>query len=79
MKTVFLLWHTNYDEDLQGGEDSKLIGVYSSYEKANATKMRSEILPGFRDQKAGFEIVEYELDKDERNEGFATLTMGDYE
>jgi hypothetical protein len=49
MKEVFLLWHTHVDEDLPGGEDSKLLGVFSSVENATAAQNESMKLPGFKD------------------------------
>lgn len=73
MNKVYLLWHTNIDEDLPGGEDVKLIGVYSSEELAISAQERMVIQFGFRDQPEGFEISTYILDKDNWAEGFITV------
>lgn len=67
---VFLLWHTHLDDDLDNGEDIKLIGVYSSESKAKEALSRSIKLEGFRDYKEGFEISAHKLDKDEWASGF---------
>jgi hypothetical protein len=76
MKEVFLLWHTHVDEDLPGGEDSKLLGVFSSFENALTAQNESMKLPGFKDFLEGFEIVSYSIDKREWTEGFATIELG---
>jgi hypothetical protein len=70
---LFLLWHTHTDEDLAGGEDFMLIGIYSSYELALSAQRRTEVLPGFCDQKDGFEISQKSLDEDSWTTGFITV------
>jgi hypothetical protein len=77
MTEVYLLWHIHTDEDLPGGEDVKLIGVYSSEELAVSAKDRMAIQPGFKDQAEGFEISAYTLDKDNWVEGFITVSSDD--
>ncbi len=74
MAQVFLLWHTHHDPDLDGSEDVKLVGVYSTIQLAEQAQLRAEKLPGFKDQISGFEIAEYELDKDQWTTGYSTLT-----
>ncbi|NQX52061.1 hypothetical protein HQN86_00390 [Pedobacter panaciterrae] len=69
---VYLLWHTHVDHMLDGGEDVKLIGVYSSIAEANSAIERKGSCEGFRDHKVGFEISTYTLDKDTWSEGFVT-------
>lgn len=69
MSSVFLLWHTN---PLPERDDEKLIGVYSSKNLAEKAQEKSEKLDGFKDVLEGFEIVEYDLDKDHWTEGFYT-------
>ncbi len=64
MKHVYLLWHIYVDETLAGGEDVKLIGVYSSKELAEAALVRTSKFRGFSDQIEGFEISPYEVDTD---------------
>ena len=68
---VYLLQHVHLLED--GAEDVKVIGVYSSREKANATITRLSQAPGFREATDGFHIDEYQLDKDQWVEGYSTL------
>ncbi|SDK12678.1 hypothetical protein SAMN04487898_106113 [Pedobacter sp. ok626] len=69
---VYLLWHTHIDERLDGGEDVKLIGVYSSIDEANSAMERKRIFEGFKDHKDGFEVSTYTLDSDSWTEGFVT-------
>jgi len=64
---VFLLWHTNPET-----EDDKLIGVYSSMERAAEARSRALIKPGFRSQPDGFCIGRREIDRDDWTEGFTT-------
>lgn len=82
MKTVFVLQHVNV---LPGGqEDVKFIGVYRSAEAARAAIERLKVQPGFcenprlidpgtDDEIGGFNLDEYELDKDNWSEGFVTV------
>ncbi|WP_316818854.1 hypothetical protein [Pedobacter nyackensis] len=67
---VYLLWHTHVDDRLEGGEDVKLIGVYSSIDEANAAIERKGTSEGFMNHMDGFEISTYTLDKDSWSEGF---------
>lgn len=76
MTEVFLLWHIHVDEELPAGEDSKLLGVFSSLENALSAQNESMKLPGFKDFPEGFEIVSYSLDKRTWTEGFATMELG---
>lgn len=70
MKTVFLVQHS-YEVGEDGMYDeTKLIGVYSSLEKAESVVDRYKKLPGFRDCLDAFYISEYEIDKDNWTEGF---------
>jgi homoserine kinase type II len=64
---VFLAWHTTVDPD---SEDSKLLGIYSSDNAAQAAIDRVRGKPGFRRYPDGFEISEYEVDGDSWTEGF---------
>ena len=65
---VFILWHIR---ELENGEDeTKLIGVYSTEQLAEAARERSRQLPGFRDLPDGFIIDRYAVDKDHWTEGY---------
>lgn len=77
MRKVYLLWHTHLDETLDGGEDVKLIGVYSTVELAGDALVRLSKVEGFRDHKEGFEISEYEINKDHWTLGFITDQMSE--
>jgi hypothetical protein len=57
-----------------GEEDDKLIGIYASTEDAEAAKLRSVLLPGFRDHPEGFQISRYTVGEDQWTEGYVTVT-----
>ena len=71
---VFVLWHTH--EMASGEQDSKVIGLYSSRERAEAAQARADQLPGFRDAPAGFVIDAYQVDEDQWREGYVTVAHG---
>ena len=68
MASVFVLQHVHAQED--GGEDVKLIGVYSSREKADEAMARLGRLPGFSEAPDGFHVDEYRVDQDHWVEGY---------
>jgi hypothetical protein len=59
---VYLVWH---GDDLDDGPDAKLLGVYSSEDAARDRVQRAASLPGFVGQPDAFEIVRYEIDRDQ--------------
>jgi hypothetical protein len=82
MSTVFVLQHCHVLPS--GDDDSKLIGIYTTREAAEAAVARLRIQPGFRerprivdaevDQDAnGFYIDEYKIDEDHWREGYVTV------
>lgn len=71
MKSVFVLEHSY---DLDGNDETKFIGVYSSKEEAEKAINRLSKQNGFKYRLDGFHIEEYELNKDHWSEGFATIT-----
>lgn len=73
---VFVVHHTY---ELEGVEEVKLIGVYSSEDNAKAAALRTSALPGFRDHPDEFQIDRYPLDKDHWTEGFFTWYPSDGE
>tara|TARA_R100001132_G_scaffold20383_1_gene17962 strand:- start:1848 stop:2099 length:252 start_codon:yes stop_codon:yes gene_type:complete len=68
--TVWVLWHSY---DLDGKDESKLIGVYSSVKLANDARDRMIELPGFREHPQDFVIDRYVLNEDHWREGFVTF------
>jgi hypothetical protein len=68
---VFLLWHA-YTFDV-GGEDEKLIGVYSTRDEAEAAIGRVKGQPGFVDAPEGFLIDPYVVNEDHWAEGYVTV------
>jgi hypothetical protein len=71
MDKVFLLWHEYEIEP--DTDDAKLLGVFTSYEKAEEQKQYFLTQPGFRDHPNDFEIAEYTLDKRMWSEGFVIV------
>jgi hypothetical protein len=71
---VFLLHHVHEFDD--GHEDVKLIGVFSSRQKAQSVLDAVREQPGFRDLPAGFEINTQTLDQPSWLEGYVTLLPG---
>lgn len=59
--------------DEEEGDDVKLLGVYSTREKATARINRARQLEGFRDEPECFYIDEYALDEDQWTDGFITI------
>jgi hypothetical protein len=71
MASVYVLQHVHSLED--GVEDVKLIGVYSSREKAQAAVAHLVREPGFSEAPDGFHIDEYQVDRDQWVEGYVTV------
>lgn len=72
MKKVFLLQHS-YERDESGVEETKLIGVYSTRERAEQAIVRLSNVEGFRDYPDCFCVDGYEIDKDHWVDGFVTI------
>lgn len=70
MKSVFLLQHVR---ELDGDEDVKIIGIYSSKMKAEQIIKEYIKLPGFKDYPDSFCIDEYEIDQNNWGKGFITV------
>lgn len=66
--SVFLVHHVRALAD--GADDVKLIGVYSTLDRAWAAVARLRPQPGFRDAPDGFHVDEYQLDTDHWTEGY---------
>lgn len=71
MKTVFILHHSY---ELDGHDETKLIGAYSTKEQAELAITRLKNKNGFKYRPDAFEISEYKVDQDNWTEGFATMT-----
>ncbi len=70
MDFVYLVHHT-YEVDLN--EEPKLIGIYSTREKAEQVIEMYKKKIGFRDYLDGFYIISYEVDRNHWQEGFLTI------
>jgi len=72
MKRVFVLFHSYENDD--GYDEEKMIGVYSSEEKAKETIEKLKNVEGFCDYPVDcFGIDEYEIDKDHWVGGFCKV------
>lgn len=58
--------------DEQAGDEVKLLGTYSSRERAVDRITSAAMLPGFRDEPRCFHIDEYVIDRDYWTEGYVT-------
>ncbi|MFD9392679.1 hypothetical protein ACFWBB_18775 [Streptomyces sp. NPDC060000] len=63
--------------DEQDGDDVKLLGIYSTRERAEERMKRAQLLPGFRDEPECFILDGYELDEDTWTEGFVRIPPGE--
>ncbi|MGV9242548.1 DUF7336 domain-containing protein [Streptomyces sp. NPDC003710] len=63
--------------DEQDGDDVKLLGIYSTEEKAEECIVRARLLPGFQDEPECFVIVPYLLDDDTWQDGFVRIPPGE--
>ncbi|WP_433618322.1 DUF7336 domain-containing protein [Dactylosporangium sp. CA-139114] len=63
--------------DEEDGDDLKILGAYSTEQKAQARITSARELPGFRDEPDCFLIDAYTLDEDRWAEGFSTLPADD--
>ena len=89
--TVYLLWHISHlnrdpvvhrdadgelliEEDI--GDDAKLLGCYSSLERAEARIAAAVAWPGFREEPDCFDISRMVVDHDYWEEGFVTIVYG---
>jgi homoserine kinase type II len=69
--TVWLAWH---EHDSDGTSELKLIGVFSTRERAEAAVEARRGKPGFVDHPDGFEIGSYVIDRDAAwLDGFVTV------
>jgi hypothetical protein len=71
MKTAFILQHSY---DLDGQEETKFIGVYSTEEEAQKAIERLKEKQGFKNSQEFFSIDEYGINQDHWTEGFSTMT-----
>jgi hypothetical protein len=71
MTDVFLVHHVHQLSD--GEEDVKLLGVFSSEEKAALAIDDALKLPGFSEAPDGFSIDKYQVDKRTWTQGFVTM------
>ncbi|WP_194892308.1 DUF7336 domain-containing protein [Catenulispora pinisilvae] len=62
--------HDDVYIDEHDGDNVKLLGVYSTFEKAQERRTRARTLPGFATEPECFVIDEYTVDQDTWAEGF---------
>ena len=75
---VYVLWHVyELTDDYGEHDEEKLIGIYSTYDNAQAAIQSHKDLEGFKDLPIDcFEIHEYELDSSNWKDGFTTVCYG---
>ena len=71
MHSVYILHH--YYDELNGWEEVKFIGVFSSEEEAEKIIEEYKKLPGFKYRPNDFCISEYKIDVPAWTEGFITV------
>lgn len=71
MRTVFLLQHSY---EIEESEQTKIIGIYSTRDKAKTVVEKFKTLSGFSDYPDSFYIDEYEIDQNNWEEGFERIT-----
>ena len=68
---VYILHHTHtLSEDY---DDVKLIGVFSTYQKAEEAQENLKSVVGFKENIDGFSIDEYDINSSSWQEGFVTV------
>ncbi len=71
---IYLLWHVrSFELDGEIEDDEKLLGAFTTPEKARTAIFGLLEKPGFRDCPEGFEISGDKLDQDSWTEGFANV------
>ena len=70
MKSVFLLQHSY---ELDGIDETKIIGIYSSNKKAEDVIEQYKLLAGFNKHINSFHIDEYPVDSNHWSEGFYSV------
>ena len=63
--------------DEEDGDDLKILGAYSTEQRAQDRLLRARDLPGFRDEPDCFLIDRYGLDEDLWTEGFVTMPLNE--
>ncbi|MBA3520163.1 MAG: hypothetical protein H0T75_21570 [Rhizobiales bacterium] len=76
MTDVWIIHHVRELEE--ENDDVLLIGIYSSFQKAEAAVSKLKAAPGFREHPEEFQIEKYTLDEAHWNEGFITVELSHY-
>ena len=71
-EVVYILEHTICRTGDEDDEDTKRIGICSTWQKAHEAMERIKDYPGFKEAPDGFEIYEFPLDHTSWEEGFIT-------
>ena len=74
VKTIVYLLQHSYEVETEAGllDETKIIGIFSSKEKAEKTIEECKNFSGFKNYPENFYIDQYELDKRNWKEGFIT-------
>ena len=71
MEKVYYLYHVLYEDT--DDEVAKIIGIYSSYKKAELAMERMKNKPGFINFPDNFQIIEDVLNRDGWVDGFVSF------
>ena len=71
MQKVYYLYHILYEDT--DDEEAKIIGIYSSYKKAELAMERMKNKPGFINFPDNFQIIEDVLNRDGWVDGFVSF------
>ncbi len=77
MTSVYVVWHLDQEAADEEAHE-KLIGVYSTEQRAKDAVARLGAKPGFSDFPERWDIQEYELDETGWETGFARIRAGEY-
>jgi hypothetical protein len=72
---IYVLWHFRTDE--QGCDHDKMLGVFSTRDKAQQALDFLRDKSGFKDYPDGFEILSGAMDEYGLKEGFITVHPGE--
>lgn len=71
---VYVLQHTHR---VDGEDDVKLLGVYSTRDEGERAITRFSTRPGFAEAPDGYDLDEYDVDTDCWTEGYVTMRVSD--
>ena len=71
------VWQVQHSYEIEGSEETKQIGIFSSRERADAAVAQLKSAPGFCDHPEDFYVDEIVIDEISWQEGFAFVPYDD--